>query len=75
MAGDRPADLDLQAVDALLEEVPAKRQADLSYFVGRFLQSRGRLEDAHRYLEQARSNPSALDFIKTAASSALREGR
>ena len=66
--------LDLEAVDALLKEAPAKRQADLSYFVGRFLQRRGKSEEARRYLEQAKDNPAAFSFIQLAATCALREG-
>ncbi len=59
--------LDLTAVDELLKPASPKRQADLSYFVGRFLLRRGRTEEAIRYLEQAESQPAATAYVRIAA--------
>jgi hypothetical protein len=66
-------ELDRAAVDAVLEAAAEPRRQDLAYFVGRFLELRGRTDDAIAYLTRCTSSAQTRPWIRVLAASALRD--
>jgi tetratricopeptide (TPR) repeat protein len=68
--GKRP--LDLQAVDRVLESMPAQARGNSSFLVGRFLLNRGRTADARKYLQQCADTPGSQLWFKAMAADLAR---
>jgi tetratricopeptide (TPR) repeat protein len=62
-----------KALDGIIASSDPARRADLAYFAGRFLQQRGRDDDAIHYLKQVGTEPQAKLFMKRLALEALRD--
>ena len=58
LAGGKSAELDLAAVDHAMEDTNPEEQANISYFVGRFLELRANVVAAEKYYARAARGPT-----------------
>jgi tetratricopeptide (TPR) repeat protein len=60
LARGEKENLDADAVEAVLKEMPADRWADACYLLGRFLELRGQTKSALVYLNRSAMNPQSI---------------
>lgn len=73
LAGEGKTPLDLSAVDAIVETIPAQSRGNTEFFVGQFLLNRGRTDDAKKYLQHCADSPTGFAWSRSIATKELRK--
>jgi len=64
-------ELDLAALDEILDATTENQRMDIAYFAGRFLALRGRAEDSERYLKRCYASTEISQLNRTLAAAEL----
>ncbi|HWE37970.1 MAG TPA: hypothetical protein VG406_15475 [Isosphaeraceae bacterium] len=64
--------LDLKAIDAILESIPAERRPGTEFFIGKYLMNHGKTDVGRKYLKHCADSPTLGLWFKTIAEATLK---